>query len=101
MPTAFEDFNRSNGKTEDYVTTEIRVKRLKYKHFEKLQAIPSNRQMQYAISTLTGLSQGDIGELDADDAAEITKVIYGFMTKFMKLAGQMAADSGGSIKAGR
>ncbi len=89
IPTICKNYNKMEGLAENHLTSEIKVKRLKYKNFEKLQSIPNNKQMQHAISILTGLSHEELGELDVDDVAEITKIIYGYMRKFMELANQM------------
>lgn len=89
VPTILKDFNTVNNLPEAHATEEIKVQRLKYKHFRGLQAVPEQEQMHYAIMKLTGLTEDDLDELDAEDVAEITGVVYGFMEKFMKLAGKM------------
>ena len=53
---------------------------------------------QFMPSTLrgllkpAGLSENDMDELYAEDAAEITSVIYGFMQKYLVLAKKMMGD---------
>jgi len=89
FPTIFADFNEANGHDDNHFCKEVRVQRLKFKHFKQLQSVNEKEQMFEALSLLTGLSQDDIGELDAEDAAEITSVVYGFMEKFMKVARKM------------
>lgn len=91
VPTVFADMNKASGKPEGHASTEVKVQRLKYKHFRSLQSVKDADQMHEALSKLTGLSYNDLDELDAEDAAEITSVVYGFMEKFMKLAGRMVS----------
>src|SRR5579862_5262449 len=88
-PTIFPDLNAAEGKEPDYARDSISVSRLKYKHFRKMQHLDDAQQMQFAISTLTGLSENDVDELYAEDAAEITSVIYSFMQKYLTLAKKM------------
>jgi hypothetical protein len=85
-PTVFPDLNRKEGKEEGASRNEIEIKRLKFKHFKKLNDINPEEQMVYAITELTGLSESDIDELYAEDAGAITKVIIGFMQSFMDIA---------------
>ena len=89
VPTVFADWNAKNGLAADYVASELYVKRLKFGHFKQIQTVPEMEQMHKAISMLTGLSNNDIDELDAEDAAEITTVVFGFMEKYMQLARKM------------
>lgn len=93
-PTIFPDLNQSEGKEENYARDSIRIARLKYKHFKTMQKLEEAEQMQHAISALTGLTENDIDELYAEDAAEITAVIYGFMKKYLTLAKKMMTDVG-------
>lgn len=88
-PTIFPDLNKSQEQPENFARSEIQVSRLKYKHLRHMQTLSEDKQMTYAISSLTGLSNDDMDELDAEDAAKITTVIYGFMEKFMQLAGSV------------
>ena len=85
-PTAFPDLNQKEGKEANKVRNEIEIRRLKFKHFKKLNEIKPDEQMIYAISELTGLSESDIDELYAEDAGAITKVIIGFMKGFIDVA---------------
>lgn len=91
-PTVLPDLNKSEGKELDYAREKVAVSRLKFKHFKHMQNLDESKQMQYAISALTGLSEDDIDELYAEDAAEITSVIYGFMQKYLILAKKMMGD---------
>ena len=95
-PTIFPDLNKSEGKEPDFARESIAVSRLKYKHFKQMNHLEDAQQMQHAISALTGLTENDIDELYAEDAAEITKVIYGFMQKYLALAKQMMGDAAGN-----
>lgn len=92
-PTVFPDLNKTEGKDANFARDSIAVSRLKYKHFKEMQHLSDAQQMQHAISALTGLTEIDIDELYAEDAAEITKVIYGFMQKYLALAKQMMGDA--------
>ena len=94
-PTVFPDLNKAEGKPLDFARESIGVSRLKYKHFKQMNHLDDMQQMQFAICALTGLSEHDLDELYAEDAAEITKVIYGFMQKYLALAKQMMGDSSG------
>lgn len=91
-PTIFPDLNQAEGKEANHYRDSIIVSRLKYKHFRQMQKLDEAEQMQHAISALTGLTENDIDELYAEDAAEITSVIYGFMNKYMALAKKMMGD---------
>ena len=85
-PTVFADLNRKEGKEPDYARHELTLQRLKFKHFKAMNNIAQEKQMTYAISELTGLSDDDIDELYAEDAGEITKRIVGFMQSFVDVA---------------
>lgn len=92
-PTIFPDLNQTEGKDLDFARENILISRLKFKHFKQMQHLQDSQQMQFAISALTGLSENDIDELFAEDAAEITSVIYGFMQKYLLLAKKMIDDT--------
>ena len=92
-PTVFPDLNKTEGKDPNFARDTIDVSRLKYKHFKQMQQLEDAQQMQHAISTLTGLTENDIDELYAEDAAEITGVIYSFMQKYLELAKKMMGES--------
>ena len=85
-PTVFPDLNQKEGQAADHPREELAVKRLKFKHFKKLNEVKQEEQMLYAICELTGLSNDDIDELYAEDAGAITKIIIGFMKGFMDVA---------------
>lgn len=92
-PTVFADLNQAEGKEINFARDFLVVSRLKFKHFKQMQKLGEAEQMQHAISALTGLSENDVDELYAEDAAEVTKVIYGFMGKYLELAKKMMDDS--------
>ncbi len=92
IPTVFPDLNKKEGHEPDFETTEITIQPLKFKHFRKISSLPQEKQMLYAISTLTGLSDDDVDVLYAEDAAEVTKVILGYMKSFMDVAKTMFND---------
>ncbi len=92
-PTIFPDLNKKEGKEENFARDIVGVARLKFKHFKQMQKLDENQQMQHAISELTGLSEEDMDELYAEDAAAITGVIYGFMSKYLELAKKMMDDT--------
>ena len=93
-PTVFPDLNLAEGKDLSFAREDVLVSRLKFKHFKQMQHLQDSQQMQFAISALTGLSENDIDELFAEDAAEITSVIYSFMQKYLVLAKKMIDDTG-------
>lgn len=93
VPTVFVGLNQVEGKPQDAVRETLKVDRLKFKHFKKMQGMSEAEQMQYAICALTGLSEEDLDELDAEDAAQITAVIYGYMQKYLDLAKRMMRDN--------
>lgn len=93
VPTIFADLNKAESKDESHARDTLKVDRLKFKHFKKMQSMSEAEQMQYAICALTGLSETDLDELDAEDAAEITGVIYGYMQKYLDLAKKMMRDN--------
>lgn len=91
-PTVFEDFNKKNGLAADHVTTQIIVERMKHKHIRVMQAMKEADQIHYIMSQLTGLSQADLDELDAEDSAALSEIIFGFMKKYAMMAREMAGS---------
>ncbi len=89
-PTIFPDLNESEGADAQFAREVLTIHRLKFKHMKTLQKIDDEQQMIQLISKLTGLSEGDIDELYAEDAAEITAVVFGFMKKYIELAQKMS-----------
>lgn len=89
IPTAFPDYNKAHGLSEEHETKTLKVQRMKHKHFRKMQSMPEAKQIHYIMGELTGLSQNDIDELDAEDSAALSEVIFSFMKKYADIAKQM------------
>ena len=85
-PTVFPKLNHAKGFTPDYVTHELIVQRMKHKHFRKLQNMREDQQLHYLMGELTGLSQDDIDELDAEDSATLSEILFGFMKKYAEIS---------------
>jgi len=83
--TIFADFNAENNLEENNALTEITLSRLKYKHFREVAKYPEQDQMHHLMLSLTRLSEDDLGELLPDDAAEISKIIFEAMQKYIQL----------------
>jgi hypothetical protein len=90
-PTIFIDLNKKNGLAADHHSTTITVNRLKHKHLRVMQKLAEVDQMNYILSELTGLSEVDLDELDAEDSAALTEVIFDFMKKYAEIARKMPA----------
>lgn len=88
-PTVFADLNAKQELDADHARSEVQVSRLKFKTFRAMSALPEERQMMFAISELTGLSENDIDELYTEDAAAITQQIIGFMQSFIDITKRM------------
>ncbi len=88
-PTALADLNKKEGFDAHHERTFINVARMRYGHIKAMQAIAPEQQTAWAIKQLTGLSDQDMDQLYAEDAAEITKTIFGFVEKYFTLAKQM------------
>lgn len=89
MPTVFPDLNKKLGYEADHETTKVTVQRMKHKHIRQMQTMSESKQMHFIMTELTGLSANDIDELDAEDSAALSEVIFGFMKKFAAIAKQM------------
>jgi hypothetical protein len=89
-PTIFPDLNAIEGKEKDFARDSIKINRLKFKHIKNMQNVSEEKQMFDLISKLTQLSESDMDELYAEDAAEITSVVFGFMEKYVLLAKKMS-----------
>lgn len=88
-PTVFPDLNTKENLDENYSRDFIEIARMRYGHIKQMQSVAPEEQTQWAIKTLTGLSDRDIDQLYAEDAAEITKTIFGFIEKYFSLANKM------------
>lgn len=86
VPTVFPKFNTRNHLDADHLTTSLEVSRMKHKHFRKMQTMPEAQQIHYIMSELTGLASDDIDELDAEDSAGLSKIIFGFMKGYADIS---------------
>lgn len=92
IPTVFPKLNAKMGLEEGHKHTHIMIDRMKHKHFRKMQMMHEQKQIHYIMSALTGLADEDLDELDAEDSARLTEVIYGFMEKYAELAKKMLGE---------
>lgn len=88
-PTVLPDINKRENKPEEYARDYVEIERMRYGHIKQMQSISPEEQTAWAMRALTGLSESDIEQLYAEDAAEITKTIFGFIEKYFVLAKQM------------
>lgn len=86
VPTVFEHYNRHNGIAPGTPVTDLEVKRMKYKHVRKMQTMKEEEQMNYIMRELTGLSQEDLDEVDAEDAAALFEIVFSYMQKYADIA---------------
>jgi hypothetical protein len=91
--TVFPDLNKSENREPTYARNAINISVLKYKNFREMQKLKEEDQMHYAIKALTGLTDRDVGELYADDAAELTGIVYGFMRKYVELGKKIRSEN--------
>lgn len=84
-PTVFPDLNAKENRDASYARDEIKLIGLKYKHFRAVMNKPEDDQMHYLMLEITGLSDGDAGELTPNDAAELYHIIFHSMRKYMEL----------------
>ena len=90
FPTIFSQYNAKNNLPSDHQTKALNVKRLKHGHLRALQRLNEEDQIHFLMSELTGLTQTDLDELDAEDSAKLSEVIFSFMQRFAKMAKEMA-----------
>ncbi len=90
FPTVFPQFNAKNNFPADHVTTTLLVNRLKHGHLRSMQRLNEGDQIHFLMTQLTGLSQSDLDELDVEDSAKLSEVIFGFMRRFAQIAKEMA-----------
>lgn len=86
VPTIFPVLNKKLDQDPAIETGSITVQRMKHKHIRKMQTLSDEEQVQYVMTELTGLSAEDIDELDAEDSAQLSEVIFGFMKKYAEIA---------------
>jgi len=93
--TIFPDLNRKEGKPSDYLHESVKIFPLKHKNLRKMQSLADADQMHYALMTITGLSDHDIGELSAQDSVILTQKIYQtYLKKFIELGKEMREQVG-------
>lgn len=90
IPTVFAQYNAKNNLPADHKTTTLVVNRLKHGHLRSMQKLSEGDQIHFLMSQLTGLSQSDLDELDVEDSAKLSEVIFGFMRRFAQIAKEMA-----------
>jgi|GEM_PF-4300481 len=93
QPTVFPDLNKKEQLDENHERDYIEIERMRYGHIKEMQSIPPEEQTQWTIKKLTGLSDLDIDQFFAEDAAEVTQTIFGFIEKYFSLARKMWAES--------
>lgn len=96
--TIFPDLNKKENKAADFARDYVQIERMRYGHIKEMQAISPEQQTHWAIKKLTGLSDQDIDQLFAEDAAEITKIIFGFIEKYFMLAQKIGTQPDGAQK---
>jgi hypothetical protein len=90
MPTVFPQLNTKNKLPADHQTTSLSIKRLKHGHLRIMQKRHEEDQIHFLMTELTGLSQSDLDELDVEDSAKLSEVIFGFMRRFAQIAKEMS-----------
>jgi len=90
LPTVFPQHNLSNNLSNNHETTTLQVKRLKHGHLRAMQRLNEDEQIHFLMTELTGLSQTDLDELDAEDSAKLSEIIFNFMRRFAQVAKEMA-----------
>jgi len=88
-PTVFSQYNAKNNFPTDQTTNTLTVKRLKHGHLRSMQKLKESDQIHYLMSELTGISQLDLDELDVEDSAKLSEVIFGFMRRYAQIAREM------------
>jgi hypothetical protein len=83
--TIFPDLNAKESQAASHERTSIPLISLKYKHFRSVLQYPEVDQMHHLMLAVTNLSEDDMGELSPNDAAEISRIIFQSMKKYMEL----------------
>jgi hypothetical protein len=86
FPTIFPEYNKQNSLPTDHVTTTLKISRLKHGHLRAMQKLSANDQIHFLMSQLTGLSQNDLDELDIEDSAKLSEIMFDFMKRFAQIA---------------
>ena len=94
IPTIFPHHNSKNNLPPDHQTASLTLSRLKHGHLRAMQKLEAMDQMQFLMSQLTGLNSVDLDELDMQDSAKLTEIIYGHMKRFAELAREMERQEG-------
>lgn len=84
-PTIFPDFNMKQGKDANFSISEIKLNSLKYKHFREVIKFPEEDQMHQLMLAMTGFTENDVGELNPNDAAGISQIIFEAMKSYFEL----------------
>ena len=90
LPTVFPQHNAKNNLPPEHKTAALTVKRLKHGHLRTMQRQNEADQIHYLMAQLTGLAPTDLDELDVEDSAKLSEVIFGFMRRFAEIAKEMA-----------
>lgn len=90
VPTVFPVFNKKANLPADHTTAALTVKRLKHGHLRSMQRMNEEDQIHFLMTQLTGLDQADLDELDVEDSAKLSEVIFGFMKRYAQIAKEMA-----------
>jgi hypothetical protein len=83
--TVFPDLNAKENLPAEHTRPSIPLISLKYKHFRSVLQYPEIDQMHHLMLAVTNLSEDDMGELSPNDAAEISRIIFQSMKKYMEL----------------
>jgi hypothetical protein len=83
--TVFSDLNAKENLPAAHERMSIPLISLKYKHFRSVLQYPEVDQMHHLMLAVTNLSENDMGELSPNDAAEISRIIFQSMKKYMEL----------------
>jgi hypothetical protein len=90
IPTIFPQCNAKNNLAADHKTSSLSVKRLKHGHLRSMQRLNEDEQIHFLMSQLTELSPTDLDELDIEDSAKLSEVIFGFMRRYAQMAKEIA-----------
>jgi len=90
IPTSFPQFNTKNNLPADHKTAALSVKRLKHGHLRSMQRLNEEDQIHFLMTQLTGLTETDLDELDVEDSAKLSEVIFGFMRRYAQIAKELA-----------
>ncbi|ALA23614.1 hypothetical protein AVI51_09950 [Piscirickettsia salmonis] len=77
--------NVKEGKDQEFSRNELNLKAIKYKDFRKVMLLPEEDQMHTMMKIVSGLSEDDIGELSAEDTAEISEYVFESIHKYVQL----------------